>query len=58
MAEKKKKTSKSKKAATTSTSTQTKKETKQIDDEKVYCICRKGYDGKEFMIACDTCQGK
>lgn len=22
-----------------------------------YCICRKGYDGEEFMIACDGCQG-
>ncbi|ORZ03393.1 hypothetical protein BCR43DRAFT_483281 [Syncephalastrum racemosum] len=21
-----------------------------------YCICRRGYDGEEFMIACDGCQ--
>ncbi|KAF7722077.1 hypothetical protein EC973_003726 [Apophysomyces ossiformis] len=26
------------------------------DDAMVYCLCRKGYDGKEFMIACDKCQ--
>lgn len=26
-------------------------------ENKQYCICRKGYDGKEFMIACDGCQG-
>ncbi|CDS12631.1 hypothetical protein LRAMOSA04817 [Lichtheimia ramosa] len=25
-------------------------------ENKQYCICRKGYDGKEFMIACDGCQ--
>lgn len=22
-----------------------------------YCICRGGYNGKEFMVACDLCQG-
>jgi hypothetical protein len=22
-----------------------------------YCICRGSYDGKEFMISCDGCEG-
>ncbi|KAI8373033.1 uncharacterized protein BYT42DRAFT_616221 [Radiomyces spectabilis] len=26
------------------------------NNEELYCICRKGYDGKEFMVACDGCQ--
>ncbi|KAI9012722.1 hypothetical protein BC832DRAFT_521979, partial [Gaertneriomyces semiglobifer] len=26
------------------------------DDEKVYCICRRPYDGSEFMIQCEACE--
>lgn len=33
------------------------KKTKKTKDNSQYCICRKGYDGKEFMIECDGCQG-
>ncbi|ORX49183.1 hypothetical protein DM01DRAFT_1385311 [Hesseltinella vesiculosa] len=29
---------------------------KKKKEDPVYCLCRKGYDGKEFMIACDQCQ--
>ncbi|KAI8141409.1 hypothetical protein BJV82DRAFT_175430 [Fennellomyces sp. T-0311] len=29
---------------------------KKKKKKEEYCICRKGYDGKEFMIACDGCQ--
>ncbi|OZJ06386.1 hypothetical protein BZG36_00674 [Bifiguratus adelaidae] len=25
------------------------------EEDQVYCICRKGYNGKEFMLACDDC---
>jgi hypothetical protein len=31
---------------------------KSFIDNSQYCTCRKGYDGKEFMIECDDCQGK
>lgn len=31
---------------------------KSSTDNSQYCTCRKGYDGKEFMIECDDCQGK
>lgn len=31
---------------------------KKKKSKKKYCICRKGYDGKEFMIECDDCKGK
>ena len=31
---------------------------KKKKKKEEYCICRKGYDGNEFMIACDACQGK
>ncbi|KAI9139504.1 hypothetical protein BKA69DRAFT_1030426, partial [Paraphysoderma sedebokerense] len=24
--------------------------------DRSYCICRKGYDGVEFMIGCDGCE--
>jgi hypothetical protein len=27
-------------------------------DTKKYCVCRQGYNGKEFMIECEHCQGK
>ncbi|KAG2231540.1 hypothetical protein INT48_005043 [Thamnidium elegans] len=27
-----------------------------MKDDTQYCTCRKGYDGKEFMIECDGCQ--
>lgn len=30
---------------------------KKVKDDSQYCTCRKGYDGKEFMIECDGCQG-
>jgi hypothetical protein len=30
---------------------------KKIKDDSQYCTCRRGYDGKEFMIECDGCQG-
>jgi hypothetical protein len=25
--------------------------------DQQYCICRGGYNGKEFMVACDSCHG-
>lgn len=35
-----------------------KKTTKKASkDVQKYCICRKGYDGKEFMIECEDCKG-
>lgn len=61
---KKKKPSKPKKSTTTTTITlpapthAPKKNAKQVKEEPLYCICRQGYDGKQFMIACDTCHGK
>ncbi|KAI8922530.1 hypothetical protein DFJ77DRAFT_425647, partial [Powellomyces hirtus] len=27
-----------------------------ISKPQLYCICRTEYDGKQFMIACDSCQ--
>ncbi|KAG0268759.1 hypothetical protein DFQ27_005839 [Actinomortierella ambigua] len=27
-------------------------------DQEVYCVCRGTYDGSEFMIACDRCEGE
>ncbi|KAI9311580.1 hypothetical protein BX666DRAFT_943218 [Dichotomocladium elegans] len=41
-----------------STNTKTKNPNRRRSSagEKLYCVCRKGYDGKEFMIACDGCQ--
>ncbi|KAI8992447.1 hypothetical protein BDB01DRAFT_778467 [Pilobolus umbonatus] len=41
---------KKKKSPTKKTSINTRK------DSSLYCICRRGYDGKEFMIECDQCQ--
>ncbi|KAL1917196.1 uncharacterized protein VTP21DRAFT_4852 [Calcarisporiella thermophila] len=29
---------------------------KREEEDGVYCKCRRGYDGKEFMIGCDGCQ--
>ncbi|KAJ3026153.1 hypothetical protein HDV00_012144, partial [Rhizophlyctis rosea] len=26
------------------------------DHEQLYCICRTGHDGEEFMVACDGCE--
>lgn len=34
------------------------KNKKKVKDDSQYCTCRRGYDGKEFMIECDGCQGK
>lgn len=30
---------------------------KSTGTDQQYCICRGGYNGKEFMVACDSCQG-
>lgn len=30
---------------------------KNAGTDQQYCICRGGYNGKEFMVACDSCQG-
>lgn len=32
------------------------KNKKKTKDDSQYCTCRRGYDGKEFMIECDGCQ--
>ncbi|GAB5588296.1 hypothetical protein Unana1_03196 [Umbelopsis nana] len=29
---------------------------KNAGTDQQYCICRGGYNGKEFMVACDSCQ--
>ncbi|KAJ2959374.1 hypothetical protein NQZ79_g5159 [Umbelopsis isabellina] len=29
---------------------------KSTGTDQQYCICRGGYNGKEFMVACDSCQ--
>ncbi|KAL7320019.1 hypothetical protein PS15m_003091 [Mucor circinelloides] len=39
----------------TKTKPKKKKKTTKKDAQK-YCICRKGYDGKEFMIECEDCK--
>ncbi|SAM03494.1 hypothetical protein [Absidia glauca] len=58
---KKKKPSKPKKSTTATTITlpapthSPKKNAKQVKEEPLYCTCRQGYDGKQFMIACDSC---
>lgn len=41
----------------TKTKPKKKKKAAKKDVQK-YCICRKGYDGKEFMIECEDCKGK
>eukprot|EP00053_Salpingoeca_punica_P016602 m.157467 g.157467 ORF g.157467 m.157467 type:complete len:369 (+) comp17005_c3_seq3:2150-3256(+) len=32
-----------------------KKKKARTDEEEVFCICRKPFDGKAFMIQCETC---
>ncbi|CEP17171.1 hypothetical protein [Parasitella parasitica] len=46
---------KKKPAKKTKTKPKKKKKTVKKDFHK-YCICRKGYDGKEFMIECEDCK--
>lgn len=56
----KKKTTTSKKRSSNATTSSVNTITipvSSITQSPEYCICRKGYDGKEFMIACDGCQG-
>ncbi|CDH51138.1 predicted protein [Lichtheimia corymbifera JMRC:FSU:9682] len=55
----KKKTTTSKKRSSNATTSSVNTITipvSSITQSPEYCICRKGYDGKEFMIACDGCQ--
>ncbi|KAI9487637.1 MAG: hypothetical protein EXX96DRAFT_554069 [Benjaminiella poitrasii] len=34
----------------------TKKKKRSKKDESKYCVCRRGYNGKEFMIECEECK--
>ncbi|RUS13791.1 hypothetical protein BC937DRAFT_94776 [Endogone sp. FLAS-F59071] len=35
----------------------TRPEAYRADPDGVYCVCRSGYDGSEFMVLCDICLG-
>lgn len=49
--------SKSKKKNTSKSKKKGRRWSVEEENKDEYCICRQGYDGNEFMIECDGCQG-